>query len=228
MAHNNYIKRKINVYLCIIGLFTVISLSNCAKTRQNDFSKYNFSLKDTLSIFLVNNEKGYYFCMPIQYSGDYQISRFEFANGNILIGDYDILLNRDEINISIYLNETADEDGSKIEGFNLIYLEENGKVSISKMAEPLAVKNESDDMINHYYIFIEKYLTDNDMKNIINEYKKRNVYSKLSIWYDLTIDNEEQNGSGILDDFELYNGLAFDPEWFPSNLNFFKLKYLQK
>jgi len=221
-------KSKINVYLCIIGLFALISLSNCAKTRQNDFSKYNFSLKDTLSIFLVNNEKGYSFCIPVQYTGDYQISRFDFDNGDILIGNYDILLNRDEINISVYLNEMADEDGSKVEGFNLIYLEENGKISISKMAEPLAVKNKSDDMVNHYYIFIEKYLTNNDMKNIIDQYKKGNVTSKLSIWYDLTIDNEEQNGSGILDDFELYNGLALDPSRFPSNLNFLKLKYLQK
>jgi len=96
------------------------------------------------------------------------------------------------------------------------------------MAEPLAVKNKSDYMVNHYYIFIEKYLTNNDMKNIVNEYKKGNVTSKLSIWYDLTIDNEEQNGSGILDNFELYNGLALDPDWLPLNLIFFKLKYLQK
>jgi hypothetical protein len=221
-------KSKNIVYLCIIGLFTVITLLNCSKTRQNDFSRYNFSLKDTLSIFLLNNEKSYYLCIPVQYSGDYQISRFDFDNGDILIGDYEILLKRDEINISVYLNEMADEDGSKVEGFNLIYLEENGKVSTSKMAEPLAVKNKSDDMVNHYYIFIEKYLTNNDMKKIIDQYKKGNITSKLSIWYDLTIDNEKQNGSGILDNFELYNGLALAPDWFPSNLNFFKVKYLQK
>jgi len=226
--NNNYMKSKINFYLCIIGLFTVITLSNCAKKSQNDFSKYNFSLKDTLSIFLLNNEKGRYFCIPVQYSGDYQISRFEFNNGDILIGNCDILLNRDEINISIYLNEMADVDGNIIGEFELIYLEENGKVSVSKITEPLAVKNESEYTLNYYYIFIEKYLTDNDMKNIISEYKKGNVNSKMSIWYDLTIDNEEQNGSGMLDDFELYNGLALDPAWFPQNLDFFKSKYMKK
>jgi len=225
---NDYMKSKINIYLCIMCLFLVIILSNCAKIRRNDFSKYNFSLKDTLSIFLLNNKKGYYFCIPVQYTGDYQISRFEFDNGNILIGNYNILLKREEINISVYLNEMADEDGNVIEDFNLIYLEENGRVSASKMAEPLAMKDKSDYMMNYYYIFIEKYLTDNDIKNIINEYRKGNVYSKLSIWYDLTIDNEEQNGSGMLDDFELYNGLAFDPVWFPANLNFFKSRYMQK
>jgi hypothetical protein len=123
-------KSKITVYLCIIGLFAAIIFSNCATTRQNDFSQYNFSLKNTLSIFLLNNEKGYYFCIPVQYIGDYQIAGFEFDNGNILIGDYDILLKRDEVNISVYLNETADENGNTIGEFNLIYLEKNGRVLV--------------------------------------------------------------------------------------------------
>ena len=220
-------KSKINIYLCIMGLLAVITFSNCAKTRQNNSSKYNLSLKDTVSIFLLNNEKGYYFCIPVQYMGDYQITSFEFDNGNILIGDYDILLKRNEVNISVYVNEAADEDGSIVEGFNLIYLEENGGVLVSKMAEPLAIKNESDSLMNHYYIFIEKYLTDNEMKNIINEYEKGNVNSQMSIWYDLTIDNQEQNGGGMMDNFELYDGLALDPVRFFPNLNFFRVKYLE-
>ena len=220
-------KSRINACLCIIGFFTVIALSNCAKTRRNDFSKYNFSLKDTLSIFLLNNGKDYYFCIPIQYTGDYQIAGFEFDNGNILIDDYDISLKRNGVNISVYLNETADEEGSSAEGFNLIYLEKNGKVLVSKMAEPLAKKNKPGHMMNHYYIFIEKYLTKNEMKNIVKEYEKKNVNSRMSIWYDLVIDNQEQNDSGLLDDFELYTGFALAPALFPVNLNFFKAKYLQ-
>jgi len=216
-------KSKINACLCIMILFAVIIFSDCKTVRQN-----NFSLKNTLSIFLLNNGKDHYFCIPVQYIGDYHIAGFEFNNGNIQIGDYNILLKRDEINISVYLNEESDIDGSSDSGFNLIYLEENGGVSISKMGEPLAVKNGSDEKMNHYYIFIEKYLTDSEMKNIIGEYEKGNVYSKLAIWYDMTIDNEEQNGSGMLDDFELFDGPAIDPAWFPPNLNFFKAKYLQK
>jgi len=221
--YNDYMKGKINVYLCIVGLFAAIIFSNCANKRS-----YDFSLKNTLSIFLLNNGENYYFCIPVQYMGDYQIGSFEFNNGNIQIGDYEILLKRDEINISVYLNETADLDGDSENGFNLIYLEENGEISTSKMGEPLTINNDSDEKLNHYYIFIEKYLTDNEMKKIIKEYEKGNVYSKLSIWYDITIDNEEQNGSGMLDDFELYDGPAIDSAWFPSNLNFFKAKYLQK
>jgi hypothetical protein len=211
--------------LCIMGLLAAITLLNCATTRRNDFSRYNLSLKNTLSIFLLNNEKDYYFCIPIQYVGEYQIAGFKFNNGNILIDDYDILLKRNEINISVYLNETANEDGGAVEGFNLIYQENNGKVSLSKMAEPLAKKIKPGYIMNHYYIFIEKHLTDNEMKNIINKYEKGKVYSKMSVWYDITVDNEEQNDSGILDDFELYDGLALDPALFPANLDFFKVKY---
>jgi hypothetical protein len=214
--------------LCFMALFTAIALSSCATTRQNDFSLYNLSLKNTLSIFLLNNEKGRYFCIPVQYMGDYQIARFKFDHGNIQIDDYDIPLKRNKINISVYLNETANEDGNAVEGFNLIYLEKDGKVLTSKMAEPIAAKNKSDYMMNHYYIFIEKYLSNNEMKKIINKYESGKVYSNFSIWYDLTIDNEEQNGSGLLDKFELYNGLALEPSWFPVNLNFFKAKYLQR
>jgi len=209
-----------------MGLCAAITLSSCAATRRKDFSPYNLSLKNTLSVFLLNNENGFYFCIPVQYMGDYHIARFEFDNGNILIDDYNILLKRDKINISVYLNETADDNGNTGE-FNLIYLEKNGKILVSKMAEPLAIKNKPDYMMNHYYIFIEKYLTDKEMKNIINKYEKGKVHSKMSVWYDITIDNQEQNGSGMLDDFELYDGLALDPALFPSNLDFFKAQYLQ-
>jgi hypothetical protein len=221
--YNDYMKHKINVYVCIMGLFAAIIFSNCATTRR-----YDFSLKNTLSIFLLNNGKDHYFCIPVQYMGDYQIEKFEFNNGEITIGDYEILLKRDEVNISVYLNEAADEDGNSDGGFNLIYSEENGKISISEMGEPLTIKNKPDDKLNHYYIFIEKFLTNDEYKKIINEYEKGNVYSKLSIWYDMSINNEEQNGNGMLDDFELYDGPAIDPAWFPPNLNFFKARYLGK
>jgi len=219
-------KSKINVYVCIMGLLAAIIFSNCATTRR-----YDFSLKNTLAIFLLNNGKDHYFCIPVQYMGDYQIEKFEFNNGNITIGDYEILLKRNEINISVYLNEASDLDGTSDSEFNLVYSEENGKISISKMDEPLTIKHEpneniTDEKLNHYYIFIEKYLTDAEFKKMINEYKKGNVYSKLSIWYDMSINNEEQNGNGMLDDFELYNGPAVDPAWFPPNLNFFKARYL--
>jgi len=215
-------KSKINLCLCIMGLFATIIFSNCASARH-----YDFSLKNTLAIFLLNNGKGHYFCIPVQYVGDYQIENFEFTGGDITIGDYEILLKRDEINIYVYLNEAADIEGNSDGEFNLIYSEENGRISISKMGEPLTIKHGSDEKMNHYYIFIEKYLNNDEIKKMINEYEKGNVYSKLSIWYDMSINNEEQNGNGMLDDFELYNGPAIDHAWFPPNLDFFKARYLE-
>jgi hypothetical protein len=223
-------KSKISVCLCIIGLFAAIISSNCAKTRQNDFSKYNFSLNNTLSIFLLNNEKDYYFCIPVQYIGSYQIASFEFDHGNILIGGYDILLKRDEINISVYLNESVDENGNTAGEFNLIYLEENGNVLVSKIASPLAVKDNPVYMMNQYDIYIEKHLTDTEMNGIIKEYEGGNVSSTMSVWYDITIDNEKQNGSGVLDDFELYSGSNQINEYVRllPHFEFFRDKYLRE
>jgi len=220
-------RSKIYVYLRLICLLTALALTACAKTRQNNFSQYNLSTANTLSIYLLNNENGYFFCIPIQYMGDYQLARFRFDHGNILIGDYDIFLKNNNIDISVYLNEKADEEGSGIEGFNLVYQEKKGRVDVSKMSEPLAGKNDLG-YFNHYYIFIEKYLTKSEMKNIIKRYKQEKVNSKMEVWYDLIIDNEEQNDSGILDEFELYDGIAINPAFFPLNLNFFKAKYLLK
>ena len=213
-------KRKINACFFITGLFAIIGFSNCAAARD-----YDFSLKNTLSIFLLNNGKDHYFCIPVQYLHDFKMEKFEFKNGSIQIGNYEILLNRNEINISVYLNENADENGYSNDDFKIIYLEENGRVLISKMDEPLTIKNGPDEKMNHYYIFIEKFIKNNDLKKIINEYEKGNVYSNVSIWYDITIDNELQAGNGMLDDFELYNGPAIDSVWFPQNLDFFRSRY---
>ena len=94
------------------------------------------------------------------------------------------------------------------------------------MGEPLTIKHESDEKMNYYYIFIERFLKNAEIRKIINEYEKGNIYSKFYIEYDLTIDNEEQPGNGIYDDFELHNGPAMDSVWFPPNMDFFKTRYL--
>ena len=210
-----------NYFLYIFGLLVVISLLNCVSTRQ-----YNFSFKNTLSVFLLNDDKEYFLCIPVQYLGDYHIGGFDYSTGFILIGDYEIPLKRDEINISVYLKEDADENGSSCSGFNIVYLEEKGRIILSKMNETLSAKQVKDDNIyTHYYIFIEKYINNGEIKKIKNEYEKGNTSSRLEIWYNLLIDNELQKGNGMLDDFELYDGISIDPKWFPPNLNFFKAKY---
>ena len=201
-------------------------LSNCATTTTR---QYDFSLKSTLSIFMLNNEKGPFFCIPVQYMGDYHIGGFDYTRGLIVIGGYEIPLKRDAITISAYLREETDEAGSLDSGFDLVYLEEKGEILLSKMREPLTVKQvEGDGKYAHYYIFIERFLSDSEVKKINNEYKRGNINSRLEIWYDLIIDDEMQDGNGMLDDFELYDGIAVDPAYYPPNLNFFKTKYMQK
>ncbi|MDR0472196.1 MAG: hypothetical protein LBH43_00750 [Treponema sp.] len=214
--------RKNFSVLSVVAFLVSILFTNCTTIRH-----YDLSLNNTLAIFLLNNDKDYYFCIPVQYMGDYQIGKFEFVTGYILTGNYEIPLKRDELKITVYLNEAADLDGNSDLGFDLIYSEENGRISLSKMNEPLTINQKPIDKYNHYYIFIEKHLTDDNVKKIIREYKKGNRLSKFGIEYDIIIDNELQAGSGLLDDFDLYDGLAIDPVWFPPNLNFFKARYLQ-
>jgi len=217
-------KSKVKVCLCFVSLFVTTIFPACKNSR------FDFSLKNTVSIFLLNNGKEFYFCIPIQYMGDYQIEKLDFTGGYINIGSYELLLNKDEVNIYVYLNEEAADDFEISSGgeFKLIYSEKNGRVLISKMDEPLTKKRDFDEKVNHYYFFIEKYLKKEEMKNIINEFKRGNVNSKYFIGYDITIDNELQAGSGMLDDFELSNEPFIDNTVLFPNLNFFRTKYLQK
>jgi hypothetical protein len=182
---------------------------------------YNFSLKNTLAIFLLNDGENYYFSIPVQYIGDYHIGGFEFDTGYILIGNHEIPLSRDDLNIDVFVNEFSDESGRTDGEHNFIYSEKNGRILISKMDEPLTKNHEDDNMFNQYNIFIENIISNNDMENIINEYKKGNTQSRFYLEYTITIDNERIPGCGYLDDFELYNEAVQNPFWFPPNLEFF-------
>jgi len=218
-------KNIIKLILTFLAAAVCFGCVTAQRAHNNDFS-----LNNTLSIFLLKNESGRSFCIPVQYIGDYQIQSFRFESGFIIIGGYEILLNKDEVSISVYLNESADDYGNYTGGFNQIYSEENGKVFMSKMNEPLAAKQESAYMFNQYNIFIERPLTDDEYLKISGEYEKGNIASRFGIEYDLVISNEPQEGgmgiTGIYDDFELYKGAAIDPAWYPPNLGFFKEKYL--
>jgi hypothetical protein len=180
-------------------LFALFFLLTCTATRS-----YNFSLKNTLSIFLLNDGKDYYFSIPIQYIGDYQIENFEFKNGFILIGGYEILLNRDNVNIDAFEKVPSDENGNT---------------------------NGPDLLFNQYNIILEKHLENSELEKITGEYEKGNTGSKFFLEYTITIDNEQGEYS-YSDDFELYNGPVQDTQTFgsefPPNLEFFRGKVLEK
>jgi len=217
----NILNTKIR--LCILVLFMAIIFSNCSRTSKRQF---NFSLHNTVSIFLLENETGIFFSIPIQYLGDFHIGSFEFTNGLIAIGDYEIPLQWDNINIFVYLNQKTDNSGSLDSGFDLVFGKERGNVFISKMDEPLSAQQiENDGKYIHYYIFIERFLTGHEVKRIKSEYERGNVYSWYEIWFNLIIDSEPQIGTGVADTFILYNGPASDAVFLFPNLNFFRAKY---
>jgi hypothetical protein len=216
-------KRIKFISLCIIGLFTAVIFSNCTTARN-----YDFSLQNTLAIFLVNNEKDRYFYIPVQYIGDYHIKSFEFLSCYVLIGDQKILFNKKDVNVNVYLNENSDEYGNTDGLFTLIYTQEKGKVLLSKMSEPIIKSHVPTNTMNQYCIIVDKLIKNSEMKKIIKEYEKGNTHSSFYLEYTVTIDNEELDRCGILDDFELRDGIALETAWFPANLEFFRAKVLQK
>jgi hypothetical protein len=97
-------KSRKTICLCIIGLFAATVFSNCATVGN-----YDFSLRNTLAIFLQNDGNDYYFGIPIQYPSDYHVEGFKFDNGYIIIGNYEIILNRDDISIDTFEDEYTEE-----------------------------------------------------------------------------------------------------------------------
>jgi len=212
--------------LCILVLFAAIILSNCASVRTST-RPFNLSLHNTVSIFLLENEAGFFFCIPIQYLGDFHISCFEFTSGLIVIGGYELPLLPDNTTIFVYRNQKTDDSGSLDTGFDLVFSKERGTVLVSKMSEPLSVPHiERDGTYIHYYIFIERFLTDHEVKRIKSAYQNGNIHGRYEIWFNLVIDNEPQMGSGVADDFVLYNGPASDAVFLFPNLNFFRARYM--
>jgi len=177
-------KNKLYTRFYILILSSLFVFSNCTDTHK-------ISFKDTLSIFLFNNGKNYFLCIPVQYIGDYQISDFNFFDGSVVMGNYEIQLINEELIIYTYY----------------------------------FAKNETDYEMNQYDIFIERHLTNDELKNIIKQYKEGNIHSHFSIWYDIVIDNEKQTGNGILDEFELYNEFAQDAIWYLPHFQNFRDKY---
>jgi hypothetical protein len=192
------------VFLILISLFAVFFFSAC-----NAKPHYDFICQNTMSISILSNGKNHYFSIPVQYVGDYQIESFEFLSGYVLIGDYKILLERENIKINILLNKSANEYFHAKGDFEPVYSEDKGKIKLSKLDEPI-IKDETDKTFNLYNIDIERVLTKEEIKNIINEYENlKNINyeyrtgstnSKINIEYKIKIENEFE--AGMFDYFE--------------------------
>jgi len=201
------IMKNKNIFFYVIGIFTMLFFSDCGNAE-----KYEFICQNTMSIYILNNGNDYYFNMPVQYVGDYQIETFDFLNGYVLVGNYKILLERENIKINISLNKSSDEYGNAEGDFETVYSQENGKVLISKMNEPI-VKNETDNAMNLYNINIERMLSNDEIRNIINEnknleninykYREGRTNSKMNIEYKITINDEYEAGMFDCFDFKI-------------------------
>ena len=187
--------KKLMFWLC--GVLSAGIFFSCAPARSGDFQ-----IQDTLSISLLRNGTAFYFSIPFSYIGDYQIQNFEFDTGTVVIGEYTIPLRRDELNISVFLTTVSDEYGKIEKPLDAIYLEDNGKILLSKMNAPLPVKNGGDTSLNNYCMHMLRFLKDSEMKQITDEYMKGNRNSRLHFEYRITI-NDEEIKSGMSDDFVL-------------------------
>jgi len=192
-------------YFFLLALLAAFFLSACKPSPH-----YDFICKNTMSISILYNGKNHYFSIPVQYIGYYQIETFDFLKGYVLIGNYNIPLERNNIKINISLNKSADANTFKAKGdFEPVYLEDKGKIITSKLAEPIT-KGETDKTMNLYNIDIERILSKDEIKNIINEYdnlenidykwREGQTNSKIGIEYKITIDDEFE--SGMYDHFE--------------------------
>jgi hypothetical protein len=155
-----------------------------------------------MSIQILHNGSNYYIHIPVQYIGDYQIESFDFQKGLVQIGDYKILLEREMLAIHIALNTSSDEYGNTKGQFKAVYAEDNGRVKLSKMKEPI-IKSALDNPMNQYNISIERILHINEAENIISEYTAGNIQSHMEIWYTAVIDTDECSEAGMMDDFEI-------------------------
>jgi len=198
-------KKRVS-HLYLLTLLTLSLLSACKPSPH-----YNFICRNTMSISILSNGKYRYFSIPVQYVGDYQIESFEFLNGYVLIGDYKILLERENIKINILLNKSANEDGKARGDFEAVYSEDKGKIKISKLDEPI-IKDETDKTLNLYNMDIERVLSKDEIKNIINEYENLknidykyrtgNTNSKIGIEYKIKTDIDGEFETGMFDYFE--------------------------
>jgi len=131
----------------LLAFFAAFFFSACKPSPH-----YDFICKNTMSISILYNGKNHYFSIPVQYVGDYQIESFNFLRGYVLIGNYNIPLERNNIKINISLNKAADPDTFKAKGdFEPVYSEYKGKIITSKLAEPIT-KGETDKTMNLYNI----------------------------------------------------------------------------
>jgi hypothetical protein len=178
-------KKRNTVILCLIGLFIVILLIPFwPPVHYFYFIDENSTLPTGSKAFislLKSKEDDNFISIDFNINSNNQIENFKYYDGFIQIGNYNLELNKEKISIDIDLNKD----------FNNVYWVIKGQEPKSKMNEPIITKNEKNNGINIYFFsFTLSSISDNEIKIIIDNFKKKNTKTKLYLKYEIEINNE--------------------------------------
>jgi hypothetical protein len=167
------------IFLIIICCFSILCLNNCGTIG------YGFSiLYEEKSSILPNvrlwsgSSLGYNFRVSFNYDSNYQIDNIEFDYGFIIIGDYMYVLERDDIEIGVFIDGLRFFSSSKDD------------MALSKMREPIILESDSNTQIFQYSFYFNKTFNNDEIAEIVNRYSKENNYLKVYVKYNLYINNE--------------------------------------
>ena len=181
-------------------VFSILLFSSCSQERHYRFYPKN-ELSSILYLSLFRLDK-YFLEIGIYNIGNYQISNFEYYDASIKIGNHEIIFERDDISITVYINEPSDIYGelNTNQLKHIIHSEDLGSVYFSNLDEPIEIKYINDLLLNQYRFTFTKYIDDINLKYIINEYENNNIYTTVNLNYSIEI-NGEKFKKQILEEF---------------------------
>ena len=171
-------------------VFSILLFSSCSQERHYKFYPKN-ELSNILYLSLFRLDK-HFLEIGIYNIGNYQISNFEYYNASIKIGNHEIIFERDNISIAVYINEPSDIYGelNTNQLRHIIHSEDLGSIYFSNFDEPIEIKYINDPSLNQYRFTFTKYIDDISLKYIINEYKNNNINTTLNLNYGIEINGE--------------------------------------
>jgi len=180
MYYKNMIKN------IIMYCFIIVIFSNCTTWETYNFrfnnpneTIFNRTIPDPFISLIKSGDNDYFISITHNKDTLSQIEKFEFIEGSIKIGDYEIKLNKEETDIFIDVNRM----------FNRVYYVISGVEYISKLSDSIEMENNSQ-YINYTFGFTKRNITQEEINIIISEYKRGNKKTTLYLRYSININNE--------------------------------------
>ena len=190
------------VTLSLIGIaFLIIIFVPMAEERIISFLRKN-NVPKAFIYMLKSGAKGVYFIrVDIYIDTKYQITDFEFINGEIRIEENTIPLSKNVIDVTISINRSL----------NWVYREVKGKKSFFKLNDPIRsdkidekdfrYNDNVDSSTNRYVCSFSKDLEDSEIAHVFS-HNKKNRDTTLYLKYETEIQNEKTI-TEISEDFNL-------------------------